>query len=153
MERNRSSLGGKVRAHVGSVMLFPSVKGLQLSICVIGHFPLNLQMCVFGRKLKPHVPDSFTFNSSQRCFVMILWCSKSIVVLFNGLFFFLSPLESASSLLPGSKATSVPNRLLSSLKCKTQDFETPLQCLASCVGLSLGRRPMSGRRKAKWEFL
>lgn len=79
--------GGQVGAHLCSVILFTSLEGLQFSTCCVGHSSLNLQMCVFGRKLKPHVPNSFTCNSSQCCFVMILWCSKRLVALFNGLMF------------------------------------------------------------------
>ena len=58
---------------------------------------------------------------------------------------FLPPLESACFLLPGSKATPVLNSLLSGLKWKTQEFKDVCQCLANCVGLSLGHVTMSGR--------
>lgn len=51
--------GTRARDHSGSVTLLMSSEALPFSTCLIEHFSLNLQTCVFGRKLKPHVPGSF----------------------------------------------------------------------------------------------
>lgn len=52
--------------------------------------------------------------------------------------FFFSPLESANSLLPGNKATSVPDTLLSDLKCKTQAFQVTTPVLGKLCGPFFG---------------
>lgn len=69
----RSGLGEKSEGPFGfsdSIQVFQSLAVQHMFNRAF--FSLNLQMCVFRRKLKPHVPDSFTLNSSQHCFVMIL---------------------------------------------------------------------------------
>ena len=62
--------------------------------------------CVFREKSNTHVSDSFTLNSSNCCFVRVIWCPRSFIIFLNKPYYLKQDVPHANTSLTESERQS-----------------------------------------------